>query len=176
MKVAVAMTDEKKRQAQFTRLRLKGNHFHNVRVLQTGQGQLLVLRRPKEGKAHSTQDYTPCPDCLGYVYQRDLWKHRQVCVAAGQDDTKKNSTGRKMHFAESQRVLNASVKKTSPTSDLQSYVLPAMINDNIKIIAISYGKAILDRVGKQKAAYVSTKMREISRFPMSLIHPSSKLS
>ncbi|KAJ8050396.1 hypothetical protein HOLleu_03587 [Holothuria leucospilota] len=172
VKVALAMTDEKKKQAYFNRLRLKGNHYHNVRVLQTGTGQLLVLRRPKEGQAHSTEDYTPCPDCLGYVYKRDLWKHRQVCIAAGQDESKKNSTGRKMHFAESQRILNASVKKMTPTCDLQTYVLPVMVNDNIKITAkndatiISYGKGILDRVGKQKGAYVSTKMREVSRFLM----------
>lgn len=136
VKVAMAVNDEKTKQLYFNKLRLKGNHMYNVRALRSGEGQLLVLRRPKAGEEHSTEDYMPCPDCVGYVYKKDLWKHRQTCTAANHDEAEETVKGKKRHLAESQHVLTAAVKSTSAAmSDLEKYVLTVMVNDSIKIVA-----------------------------------------
>lgn len=171
VKAAMALPNNEEKQAAFDRLRLRGNHFYNVKALQTGQGNLLVMRRPKQGLEHKTDEYMPCPDCLGYIYRRDLWKHRQVCIATS--DKKDGSRGKK-HLAESRQVLSASLNPKEANTLLHEKVFSVMINDSIKLVAkndpliCAFGDSILSRVGCAKSTYVSCKMREVSRLLLSL--------
>ena len=59
-------------------LRLKGDFFHNLKVLQFG-GELKLLRRPNYGNNWIYRDFTPCPHCLGFVSKYELWRHNINC-------------------------------------------------------------------------------------------------
>jgi hypothetical protein len=60
-------------------LRLKGDYHHNMKVLETGDGDLIVVRRPGEDKSCSIHDFLPCEFCLGFMKRWDLWKHQLSC-------------------------------------------------------------------------------------------------
>ncbi len=70
--VKVAVNREKharagnKRTLDFEKLRLKGNFYHNMTVINTGEGNLIVLHNPPHGQESKASDYLPCPLCLGF--------------------------------------------------------------------------------------------------------------
>ena len=43
--------DSKERKCHLEKLRLLGNYHHNMSVLETGEGDLIVIRRPSPGEA-----------------------------------------------------------------------------------------------------------------------------
>lgn len=58
-----------------TKLRNIGSHIHNCRVLQKGEGDLLVVYRPSNNEVDA-KNYMPCPTCYGYFSKNEMWKHR----------------------------------------------------------------------------------------------------
>ena len=63
------------RKKQLEKLRLLGNYHHNLRVLQSKQGELIVSRRPSTSKRCNPNDFLPCSHCLGFIRRQELWKH-----------------------------------------------------------------------------------------------------
>lgn len=63
--VAVAVSFNKgstERKRHLEKLRLLGNYQHNLTVLQTGKGELIVIRRPSSSSQKSSpEDFLPCP-------------------------------------------------------------------------------------------------------------------
>jgi hypothetical protein len=71
----------KRRKMLFEMIRNKGNFQYNKRVQASGEGSLILVRRPLDGCFGDTF-YGSCPDCLGYYIKSDLWKHQKYfCVA-----------------------------------------------------------------------------------------------
>ena len=68
--------ENEKRTMELARLRLKGNFYHNLKVLRTG-GALKVLRRPSDDQLISPQQLVPCKLCLGFVQRHELWRHEE---------------------------------------------------------------------------------------------------
>lgn len=68
--VALAMKHEKRsveRNKLLSNLRLRGDYHHNMDSLQTGRkGELIVVRRPGEGKGCEIKDFLPCEFCFGF--------------------------------------------------------------------------------------------------------------
>jgi hypothetical protein len=62
-----------------TRLRLKGDYHHNMNMLETGEGELVVVRWPGQDVRCNAEDFLPCEFCLGFMRRRDLWKHQLAC-------------------------------------------------------------------------------------------------
>lgn len=58
---------------RFHELKLRGNYYHNVRVLEEGVGELIVLRRPTARA--NIDDYLHCIHCLGFLLANDLFVH-----------------------------------------------------------------------------------------------------
>ena len=52
------------------RFRKKGDYAHNCDVLKTGQGKLLVYKRPGSGTHENPRDYLPCNSCMGFFQKR----------------------------------------------------------------------------------------------------------
>ncbi|XP_064647889.1 germ cell nuclear acidic protein-like [Lineus longissimus] len=68
---------ERKRTARnrsFEKLRNRGNFKHNQKVLDSGKGELILVRRPVG--AFRVEDYGPCCYCLGFFLKSDLGKHQ----------------------------------------------------------------------------------------------------
>ena len=69
---------KQRRKMEFDKLRLKGNFYHNLRVLKCG-GELKVLCRPAEGDLISYKQFIPCTHCLAFVQKTELWRHVAHC-------------------------------------------------------------------------------------------------
>ena len=56
-----------------------GDCYHNIQVLDTKKGSLIIKRRPTQeefvSQLGAPEDHTPYPGCLGFVLKRDLWRH-----------------------------------------------------------------------------------------------------
>ena len=63
-----------RRQKELERLRLKGDFYHNAKVLKCG-GQLKVLRHPMSVELADYRQYIPCTHCFGFVQRHELWRH-----------------------------------------------------------------------------------------------------
>ena len=73
--------DRRMKGALMTRLRNLGNHFHNRKVLRSGEGTFIVTYTPKtltEPKRNGC--FLPCVYCLGYYNNSTLWKHVSRCI------------------------------------------------------------------------------------------------
>lgn len=78
--VALAMClplRSKERLQAFENLLRKGNYFHNIEVLEKGEGQIVTCRQPSEHANH--EDYLPCNICFGFFIKVELWKHQKLC-------------------------------------------------------------------------------------------------
>lgn len=56
---------------EIKRLTRLGDFEHNMEVLSTGKGELILLRRPTDSELERTDhsDYGPRPDCKGFFTQ-----------------------------------------------------------------------------------------------------------
>merc|ERR1712223_2105355 len=54
-------------------LRNRGNFGHNIKVLATKKGKLLVVKNPTLIK--DVAQFAPCLFCLGFFHLPDIWKH-----------------------------------------------------------------------------------------------------
>ena len=73
------------RKKQLEKLRLLGNYHHNLRVLQSKQGELIVSRRPSTSNRCNPNDFLPCSHCLGFIRRQELWKHVKSCKFKPED-------------------------------------------------------------------------------------------
>lgn len=64
------------RRAITTKLRLAGNHQHNVKAMNQKEGSLVIARRVESAETRAPADYVPCVNCLGYYAKETLYRHR----------------------------------------------------------------------------------------------------
>ena len=66
--VAVALSFSKgstERKRHLEKLRLLGKYHHNLTVLETGKGELIVMKRPSSSSEKSSpEDFLPCPSSV----------------------------------------------------------------------------------------------------------------
>lgn len=172
--------DGKHRQKlEFDRLRLKGNFYHNMKVLQCG-GELKVCRRPAEDEVVSSKMFKPCPHCLGFVQKHELWRHVANCPFNERE--KGDASNRKLQY-ESQLLLFGSQDATNCDTisrGLHEHVISSMRSDDITLTAktdhliFTFGKMLFEKSGSSKANYISQKMRALARLVMELRKLSGK--
>ena len=100
-----------------------GNYNHNVQVLETGVGELILARRPSEGVEACPEDFLPCPCCLGFFKKDELWRHSKTCDfkleedkgedASEEDKKSKKNTGKEQNHAD---VSTKTPRKSMPES------------------------------------------------------------
>ncbi|KAG9268946.1 hypothetical protein AMEX_G17980, partial [Astyanax mexicanus] len=67
----------KQRRLALQQLRIKGNYQHNIKVIQTGSGEIITKKRPPLD--YSASEYLPCRHCLDFFVRQDLWRHQKFC-------------------------------------------------------------------------------------------------
>ncbi|XP_063052959.1 uncharacterized protein LOC134447434 isoform X2 [Engraulis encrasicolus] len=77
--------NSKERQLHLKLLRNRGNLAHNTKVVQTGEGNLVLCKTPKHGM--QTQDFAPCTFCQGLYKKKVLWRHVRMCEFRPDDVT-----------------------------------------------------------------------------------------
>ena len=65
---AMAMETAQEQDLAFERLRLLGDYQHNCDVLALGEGELIVVRMPKNVEEGIAANYLPCPSCMGFFH------------------------------------------------------------------------------------------------------------
>ena len=172
--VAMALSFNKgspRRKMHFEKLQLLGNFHHNVTVLETKQGELIVMRRPSSGeKLCQPGNFLPCEFCLGFVKRQELWKHVKSCKFKPQDE----------HPLKYQKVQEKSKLLLYPalcrdsSNALVSKLLATMKSDEISLVARNdwlikeVGVLLLEKHGEKQNHYISQKMRELSRLLLEL--------
>ena len=69
------LDDKINRSKRMSLLRIKGNHQHNLDVLQKKQGELVVARR-QQNHEFSSEEYGPCSECLQWMKISDIHRHQ----------------------------------------------------------------------------------------------------
>ncbi|XP_052261565.1 uncharacterized protein LOC127865682 [Dreissena polymorpha] len=80
-KIILSSTESEQRKTLLLELENKGNFAHNAQVIERGEGELVVARRPnsKQKEKYSSADYLPCEYCLGFYNKDTLWLHVNNC-------------------------------------------------------------------------------------------------
>ena len=167
--------ENEKRTMELARLRLKGNFYHNLKVLRTG-GALKVLRRPSDDQLISPQQFVPCKLCLAFVQRHELWRHTNKCpfkIKAVSKEEYEEKMNRKLQH-ESELLLFPNRCPDGSSSGLSNAVLGRMKNDKISFVVkrdkliLMYGNLLYEQHGASNANYTSQKMRVLSRLMLKL--------
>ncbi|KAH3729262.1 hypothetical protein DPMN_055229 [Dreissena polymorpha] len=90
-KISQMELKSKSKRAELQKLKNEGNFNHNVEVLQKGEGNLIVYRRP--GVPANAYDYIHCRFCKGFYHHKLLWSHVKTCSFkpdGAENDTERN--------------------------------------------------------------------------------------
>ena len=66
----MAMETAQEPDLAFEKLRLLGDYQHNCNVLDLGEGELIVVRMPKEVEEGIAANFLPCPSCMGFSWRQ----------------------------------------------------------------------------------------------------------
>ncbi|KAJ8034560.1 hypothetical protein HOLleu_21447 [Holothuria leucospilota] len=157
--------DQRLKSAKLTKLRNLGNHIQNCRVLEKGQGELLVRYRPNI-RVDPT-DFVPCPHCYGYFARKALWRH--TCPL----DTVTNK-GKGKQKLKSKRVKNGTMLLSGSRSSESKVeeLLSGMKNDDVSscikgdnlILALARKETEVVEHGKKQYSHVKINLRQVGRF------------
>ena len=140
-------------------LRLKGDFYHNVKVLKTG-GEMVVARRPPHGTKAIAKDYLPCKHCYAFIHQTQLTRHCKRC-----DYRPSEATDEDEGIVKQCELLiypNESVPGAS--LELEEFVLQKMKKDEVTdvvkkdLIIVTYGSFLLNGKGRKGMSEVSQCM------------------
>ena len=154
------------RSKEITRLRLSGDYYHNLNVLQTKSGNLVVVRRPKDVVVDYS-DFLPCTGCRGFFLRKELWRHCRSCefVESGQE-SKCQKDG--------ELLITPVLYSAASVSPALSQVLGAMKRDEVSLVVkndpliLSFGNLLAHGQASSKYVQVSERMRQLAKLVLQL--------
>jgi len=166
-KIMALPLGSKDRKKNLEILRNKGNFFHNKEVIDRGQGVMLLVRRPPEGKDVDIDAYAPCNLCLGFYSKSELYKHQLYSCPAL--EKKPSGLGSKDIKFSSDNLLG----KVDSSNSLEKHVFPVMIHDDVTMVVkndpmirelgLSWFEKTSNMDPAKRNHYASQKMREVGR-------------
>lgn len=156
--------NDPKRVEQFEKLCRMGNYNHNMKILDLGEGEVKVVRRPAANAEVNPKDYLPCKFCHGFFLVSELWRHAPKCKSKDQEA---DSSSKQMN--DGKFMLAADRFPSSCKKLLSENVLFKMACDSISNIVqsdetiLKLGAQLLEKRGTEKANEVSQKMRLLGR-------------
>ena len=167
--VAIAISFNKgspTRKKHFEKLRLLGNYHHNLTVLETGKGELILKRRPSSHGKCNPSDFLPCHYCLGFFKRQELWKHIKSCDCKPEDG---DHTPKYQKVQAKARLLLNPAASSSDNSSILSRLFSTMKRDEVSLIAKNdwlikeVGLFLVEKHGEKQQHLTSQKMRELAR-------------
>ena len=154
--------DKKKEKTELAKLRHAGDHAHNIKVLNKGEGDIVVKRRKR--KQTSLDRFVPCSKCYGWFSKIDLWRH--TCLHKNDDEIPN-----KKKVAQGMILL-----PRKECNDTFSEILLSMRSDVISNVCRNdeticmLGKLETGKSGHDpdRHGYIRTRMREIGRLLLEL--------
>ena len=187
--VAIALSFNKgspTRKKHLEKLRLLGNYHHNLTVLETGKGELILKRRPTSAEKCIPDDYLPCNYCLGFFKRQELWKHIKACDAKPKDGNHDTPKYQKVQAKAKLLLLNSTTASSSVSNNILSQLFSTMKRDEVSLIAKNdwlikeVGLFLIEKHGEKQQYLTSQKMRELARLLTELraadFSPNAQLS
>ena len=152
-------------------IRKKGMHSHNMKVMQSGTGELQVTRRPLAVvQSVKFDDFAVCDWCKGAYKRSDIWRHRKRCKPYDQNFSSSSSVSKTKSSATSLQLSLVVNEEQYPESFTD--LLRGMRQDNIGVECVrdltikNYGLNKFKKHGHDitKHNYIRGKMRELARF------------
>ena len=145
-----------------------GTYKHNMNVLKTGDGVLIVGRSPKLMRHPS--DFLPCQFCFVFFVKTELYRHCRDCKF------RSLSAPEKGFIAAGRALVEGALHAdgTSRHEQLREHVVPRMRTDKRTKVATSdrlimcFGDMLLHKLGRKRALDVSARMRELARLLIQL--------
>ena len=159
------------RKKRLTKLRLKGDYHFNMTTLETGEGELIVVRRLGKGEFCTISDFLPCEYCLGSMKKWDLWKHPQSCEFKTGSEC--DRSGKQCVQQKAKLILAPATTGTNNVS--LDRVLCSMKCDSISDIVKrdqlikAFGLMLLEKNGLKNSQFLSQKMSELGRLVESIM-------
>ena len=148
------------------KLRLKGDYHHNMRILEIGDGELIVVRRPGQGDTYSIHNFLPCEFCLGFKKRCDLWKQQLTCEHNPKPENE-HGNGKQQVQLKAKLMLTPSI--TGSKDETLNKINSLMKNDCISKIVQkdplikAFGSMMIEKNGPKDGQLISQKMRELGR-------------
>ena len=173
-----ALQIRKQRQNTLERLRNLEDFHHNVTVLLTENNGMLIMGKQVQ-KLKKPSDYLPCTYCLVFYLKEELWRHAKVCRFRSvhlfeNEDQEKNAE--RQFMTDSKLLLQGACNQPSvgPYEDFHKYVGDRLISDSVSMaiksdaLLLLFGRTQFEKLGKQRAAEVRSKLRIIGRLKLVL--------
>ena len=147
-------------------LRARGDHKHNMCVLEKGKGELLLYRRPKERFDH--KDFGPCPNCEEWMLADSLKKHQKTCSVKKISESVVKETKRNIQLESN--IILGNVQATS--EQLKTEVFSMMTRDHVtktaqgdKLICLLGESSLRRNIGNplKRKYYASGSMRQAAK-------------
>lgn len=170
VQIITSLKDDEEKKKRFKLITRSGDYQHNCEVIAAKSGQLMlvygavVLDEGNHGK------YLPCPFCFGFMLARNLWQHRNVCVAKEEIDWGTNNAVPSI-LVESRAML---LLRTDPSVDqaFAKAILCRLATDEIGDLActdavmLHYGKSRFNALGEPGSDSIRQEMRVMARLVM----------
>lgn len=170
------------RKKYIEKLRSLGDYHHNLTVVETGEGELIIKRRPSLDEKCNADDFLPCNRCLVFIKRMDLWKHIKSCKF-------KSADGGGPKYQKVQQKAKLLLQPQNSSNDNSTILETLFLNmkkDEVTLIAkndwliMEIGLFLVEKHGQNQHHLISQKMRELSRFLIELrssdLHPNDQLS
>ena len=168
---------------RYDELRIAGDDKHNKTVIEKGEGELLLARRPV--KTFIAAEHGPCPYCFQWMHQDSMKLHQKQHVATPVSPptpavyTSKATSDKgetKKSLLVKSDILAGRFHRSKPTPELLLNVYPIMTRDAVSAVAksdqliVAIGDSWYRRSrGNPKAKYYSSQhMRLMARLLMHL--------
>lgn len=184
-----------KSKSRYDQLRLAGDNKHNKTVIEKGEGELLLARRPVN--SFIAAEHGPCPSCFLWMHQDSMKLHQkqhsgtaisaELACNKGQTSVMTKIEAKKSLLVKSD-ILAGRFHRSQPSSALLTNVFPIMTRDTVSAVAksdeliVALGDSWYRRSrGNPKAKYYASQhMRLMAKLLMHLRdldhkrHPSSE--
>jgi hypothetical protein len=165
----VLLSSEEDCKLGFARLTNRGNFNHNIRVLESGEGTLIVGRR--SSRPVSNSDYLPCVHCLVFFMSSDINRHSRACKFKPTEVESEGSKTEKRVSSLSRMLLEGAMKKkyVQASDKFKMETLSNMRCDELTTLVkkdaviIRFGCILHHRLGKQRCHDISQRMRQLGR-------------
>ena len=166
----LAIPNQEEKERELTRLRGEGAFDHNLRVIEKGEGTILVARRSTVPTV--VEDYLPCLHCKLFFIAKDICAHVKHCPFNNDDDVSNDDENRhRMIKIQCQMLLDGAARSNLSKEDkeFQEKIMAHMNEDNIITfvknddIIQEYGKSQLRRKGAGKRRDISRRLRALGR-------------
>jgi len=157
----LACKDKKRRILGITQLTNLGNFNYNCKVIEAGEGDLIIGRVTKKNMSlqQIIDAYLPCAYCFVFYMKSDLWRHVNKCrFKPSEDDT-------------STRMLQGAVRNKTLSVDpvFKEELLDSMRSDEVtqtvlnNELIMKYGTSLYRRLGRSKAHDISRRLQQLAR-------------